>query len=118
LLGRAGAERRAGGEQLLERGDEPALGEEDVEEARPGDFDVVDALAQGARERPGEALGDLPRRRAQRGRQQHRGVRGVVAEAGLLRPLERRPDGQARLAVAQLGGRRLDRAAELFERTH
>ena len=62
-----------------------------------------------------EALGDLPRRRLQRGREQHRRVGRVVAEAGLLGPLEarlaraaarRRCAGRRRRPRRPPGGRR------------
>ena len=91
LLRRPGAERVAGLQQGLQRADEPVLGQEDVEEARPGHLDALDPLAQPPGQLAGQPLGDLARRRAERGRQQHRGVGRVVAEALLLRALERRP---------------------------
>ena len=70
--------------------DVPRVGQEDVEEARAGDLDVVDRLPQPLAQLRPEPLGDLARRRAQRGREQHRGVRRVVAETCLLRALQAR----------------------------
>ena len=66
-------------------------------------------------QRRAEPLGDRARRLAQRGREQHRRVRRVVAEAGLLRPLEAQPVAGGGAAVAQLAGRLLDGGLEVVE---
>ena len=63
-----------------------------------------------------EPLRDLARGRAERGREQHRRVRRVVAEAGLLRPLQARARRRRGLAVAQVAGGRLDRGAQIIDR--
>ena len=84
----------------------------------PGDLDAVDAAPPAARSAlRAEPLGDLARRRAQRGREQHRRVGRVVAEA---RPSSgARASGaraRARLAVAEVAGGRLDGRAQLVDR--
>ena len=96
----SGARRAAA--PVVTRGDDlprgahvPGVGEEDVQEAGTGDLDAVDRIAEALGQPRAEALGDLPRRRAQRGREQHRGVGRVVAEAGVLGALQARPLGSA-----------------------
>ena len=108
----------AGGHDLMRGGDVPGVGEEDVEEAGAGDLDALDRVPQPLGQPLPEALGDLARRRAQGGREQHRGVRRVVAETGLLRTLQARPRLRRRLAVAQVTGGRLDGRPQLVDGVH
>jgi len=101
-LGDAGAVRVAGVEDVGERVAHPGVGHEEVEEARTRDVDAGDLPGELLGDERAEALGDRARRLPERGREQHRGVGGVVAELGLRRALEL---GQLRQrAAAQLGG--------------
>ncbi len=75
---------------------EPLVGEEQVDEAGPGDGDVREAVPEPPAERPGKPLGDLARVSAGERREQQRGVRREVAELGLRRPLQRRLDLRTR----------------------
>ena len=92
----------------------PGVGEEQVQEARAGDLDLLDAVAERLLERGAELLRDRARRLAQEGREQHRRVRRVVAEAGLLRALQGEAVGRA--VGAQFAGGGLHRGAEVVER--
>ena len=86
----------------------PGVGEEEVDEAGAGDLDPLDAAALAAElalELRAEAAGDVARVFPERRGEQHRGVRAVVAELRLRRPVERGL-GPARLALAQGPGRR------------
>ena len=103
-LGRPAAEGIAGVEQGGEALAVPAIGQKDVDEARAGDLDPVDAPAQQAVELLAQALGDLPRLEAARRGEQHRGVGRVVAQLRIRRPLERgsdRPRARRRAASPQ-----------------
>ena len=55
-------------------------------------------------------------RRAQRGREQHRRVRRVVTEPGLLRPLEAGVRLRGGLAVTEVARGRLDRGPQIIDR--
>jgi hypothetical protein len=92
----------------------PGVGEEQVQEARAGDLDPVDAVAQRLLERGAELLRDRARRLAQERGEQHRRVRRVVAEARLLRALQGEAVGRA--VGAQFAGGGLHRGAEVVER--
>ena len=89
----------------------PGVAHEQVEEPRARHLHAVDARAEPLAEVLPEPLGDRARGVLQRGRQQHRGVGGVVAEVGLAGAVERGCLG----AVAQGGGRVADGVAELCE---
>ena len=113
----AGPRSLAGGDQLRQGAPVPGVGEEEVDEARAGDLDPVEAAggAQIALQLGLQPLGDGARVVAQRRRQQHRGVGAVVAQLRLRRAVERgRRLGP--LAVAQGPRRVLDGAAQLGDR--
>ncbi len=118
LLRRPRAPAVARGQHLARRAHVPRVGEEDVQEARPRDLDVIDRGPEALGELLAQALGDLARRRAERRREQHRRVRGVVAETGLLRALQAGPRAGHGVAVAQVPGGRLDRGPQLVDRVH
>ena len=97
----AGAEalsRRAHRRQRLEV---PAIGHEEIQKARAGDLDLVHRGAEPLPQDVAEALGDRPRRLAERGRQQHRRVGGVVAEVRAWRAIELRRGHRARCPPAR-----------------
>ena len=118
LLGRAATPIVAGGHDLARGGDVPGVGQEDVEEPRAGDLDVVERGPEALGQALPEPFGDLARRGAQRGRQQHRRVGGVVAEAGLLRALEAGARLRGRVAVAQVRSGCLDGRPQLVDGVH
>ena len=66
-LGAAGAEPLAGAQHLRERRRQPGVGDEQVQEAGPGDLEALEAGAQPALQGAAETLGDLPRRRPRPG---------------------------------------------------
>jgi hypothetical protein len=103
LVAAAAAEVITGPQDVVDRGQVPGVGQEQVEEAGAGDLDLLDTVGQPLLQRRAEALGDRARRLSQRRRKQHRRVRRVVAEPGLLRPLEAEPVAGG-AAVAQLAG--------------
>ena len=113
VAARGRPERVAGTEQRDGRLAVPAVGEEQVEESGAGDLDPLGARGQRGVELGAQPVGDLARRRAERRGEQHRGVRGVVAEPGLRGALE----GQLRVRLAaELGDGSVHRGAELGER--
>ena len=61
-LGPAAAPGVAGRQHLGRRVRVPGVGEEEVQEARPGDLDALDRRAEPSAQRVAEALGDRPRR--------------------------------------------------------
>ena len=101
----------AGRDQPRDGGEVPAVGHEQVEEARPRDLDLVHGRSKARAQRVAEPLRDRPRLLAQRGRQQQRGIRRVVAEVRLGRPLEPRHVHQT--VAAELGGGLAYEAAEV-----
>ena len=115
-VGAAAAEVAAGGQHVVERLHAPGIGEEEVQEAGAGDVDTVERGAETLAQLVGEARGDVARRRARDGREQHRGVRRVVAEAGLLRTLERRRGALGPVAAGDRAGGVLNDGAQLAER--
>ena len=84
----------------------------------PGDLDAVEPVAQQCAELGADLAGDVARRRADDRRQEHRRVRGVVAEARLLRALERRPALCGTASPPMVGGCGLEGLAERGERWH
>src|SRR4051812_12764012 len=80
------AVRVAGLEDLRQRGREPLVPEEQVDEARPGDLGALDSFETRGTLR--DLGGDLPRRPAPRPREPQRDVGGVVPVLRLCRPLE------------------------------
>ena len=108
----------AGGHDPARRADVPGVGEEDVEEAGSCDLDVVDGVAEPRGQLRPEALGDLARGRAERRREQHRRVRRVVPEAGLLGTFEAGARDRGRVAVAKIPRSRLDCRPQLVDRVH
>ena len=80
----------ARGQQVGDRLAAPGVGHREVQEARARHVDLTQRFAQPFGQRRPELLRDLARRRAHRGREQHGGVGGVVAEAALLRSFENR----------------------------
>jgi hypothetical protein len=117
-LGLAAAVAVAGRQHRGRRRGVPGVGEEDVEEAGPGDLHALEPLAEPLGQLLAELLRDLARRRLQRRGQQHRSVGGEIAEAGLARLLQRGPGLQRRRAVAQVGGGRLDGVTEVVYGVH
>src|SRR6202043_2024971 len=82
-LGRPGAtraERVPGGERTGERAGEPGVGEKQVEKARSGHLEALEARTERPLERAAEALRDLAGRGAETRCQQQRGLGRVVAE--------------------------------------
>ena len=57
----------AGGEDVRQRGGVPAVGQEEVEEAGPGDLDAVEPIAQQCAELGADLTGHVARRRADDG---------------------------------------------------
>src|SRR3954447_13714970 len=120
LLGRLrhdGPEAVARGEHPVERVRVPGVRQEQVEESGPGDLDAVERVAEAGPQRVAQALGDIAGLGADDRREHERGVRRVVAVAGLLGPLERRARAR-RAAVGQPARRRLDGGTELCDRRH
>ena len=79
----------------------PRIREKQVHEAGTGDLQPVEARTEPRLEIAGEALGDVPWLLPQPGREEHRGVRRVVALLGPFRPLDRRLPGWFRLRSRQ-----------------
>ncbi len=96
---RARSEVFSGGEQVAQRPQVPGVGEEEVDEPRPGDLDPLQPACQAlvGFELAAQALGHRPRIVAHRPGEEHRRIGAVIAELGLRRALQ--------------GGRRLDRLA-------
>ena len=90
----------------------PGIRQVEVQEPRPRDVGVLEAVAELGAQSLAEALGDRPRLVAHDRRQQHRGVGREIAELRFLRPLERRVDlraAQRRRGPPQRGAQVLDR---------
>ncbi len=91
-LGRArprASEALAGGEYRGQGGAVPRVGEEQVQEAGSGHLETLELLAETLSQCLAEALGQLARRGAGRGREQQRGIGRVVAEVRSRWALER-----------------------------
>ena len=87
-----------------ERVAKPGVGQEQVEEAGARDLDALERVPESGVQRSADALRDLTRRRLQRRCEQHRDVRGEVAELGPRRPLERRLRALGAVAAHRRGG--------------
>ena len=94
----------AGRQDRGERTTLPRVGHEQVHEARPGDLPPLQVLTERRLELAADPLGDLSRRRAQHGRQQHRRVGRVVALLLALGAFD--PQLHGRLAVSAADRRR------------
>ena len=86
--GAAAAEALSGLEHAPQGRAMPFVGEDQVQETRAGDVERDQRVTERLGERLAERLRHLTRRGPQGGRQQHRGVGGVVALIGPLGPLE------------------------------
>ena len=91
-VGRARSERAPGGEDRRRAGPEPRVVDGDVEEARAGHVDTLDALERS--DPVGQLRRDLARRLSPLAREPERDVRRVVAVACVARALEL--DGSSR----------------------
>ena len=80
----------AGLDRAGERAMVPVVRHEQVEEPGAGDLDALDSLTEPVAQHVAQALRDGARRLAEHRREQHRGVRRVVAEVGARRALELR----------------------------
>ena len=89
----------------------------EVQEAGARDLGPLESLAEQPLQLGAKPLGDLARRRAEHGRQQHRGVRRVVALTLVPRPVERRRHRRRPGATPHRSRRALDRRGELRQRT-
>ncbi len=103
-------------EQGRERVEVPAVGHEQVEEAGPRDLHALDGLAEPVAEPLAQLLRDRARRLAHGRREQHRRVRGVIAEVRPRRAVEL----QARAAPVprQVSGGLFDGAREVGDGIH
>ena len=95
----------------------PRIGEEEVEEPGAGALARRGRRPEARLQRVAQARGHVARRRPDDRREDERGVRRVVAVAGLLGALERRARPR-RAAVGQPAGRRLDGGAQCGDRRH
>ncbi len=98
--GAAGAVAGASVEHAAQGRTVPAVGERQVQEARPGHLEAGEQLTEAHLQIAAQLGGDIARRGAERGCQQHRRVGGVVALAGALGALELGHGTVADLAVA------------------
>ncbi len=116
-----GAELLPGGEHARERRDQPAVGEEQIHEARPGHLEALELGPEPLLQRLAEALGDLARRGPEARREQQGGVRRVVAEVcGALERDRARPrrSARSRPARAPTARGREHLRAQLVQRAH
>ena len=111
----AAAEVLPGAEHRVQRPGVPAVGEDEVQEARAGDLDALERRAEAGLQLLAEVGRDVARGPAQDGRQEHGRVRRVVAVPGLLGTLERRRRLRAR-PVGQRGHGVFEGAAEVGDR--